>query len=116
MKALLLCIAGVSLWVGCGKEKVATPAASREVAPPPPAVAPVAAPAAGTEANALPVEDPSLAELNRAVNAYTIGMLKEPATLEELVKAGYLKRLPAPPPGKKFVLDARKTSVLVVDR
>jgi len=63
-----------------------------------------------------PGEEPSLAEVNRALNAYMLGMMKEPATLEDLVKSGYLKRLPPAPAGKKFVLNAKKSAVLVVDK
>ena len=54
--------------------------------------------------------------LNEAVRAHIMGQLKEPATLEDLVKTGFVKRLPTPPPGKKYVLDAKKSSVLLVDQ
>jgi hypothetical protein len=109
----------------CSKP-ASTPAPEAPVAVAPAPVAP--APRASGSQAALPArstdpvppsapgEEPSLAELNRALNAYTIGMLKEPASLEDLVKGGYIKKLPAPPPGKKFVLNARKSAVLVVDR
>lgn len=57
-----------------------------------------------------------LKALNEAVQAFALGQLKDPATLEDLVKAGFMKRLPSPPPGKKYVLDAKKSAVLLVDQ
>ena len=61
-----------------------------------------------------PVED--LRALNDAVRAHVMGQLKEPDTLDDLVKTGFMKRLPTPPPGKKYVLDAKKSSVKLVDQ
>ena len=116
MPPLLLCLAVASCCLtGCDQPKPVESPAARPVAPPP------AAPPAAASPNAPPgaaseQDEPSIAVLNAALNAYTIGLLKEPATLEDLVKAGYLKRLPAPPPGKKFKLNAGKTSVSVVDQ
>lgn len=54
--------------------------------------------------------------LNDAVRAHVMGLLKEPTTLEELVKTGFIKRLPTAPAGKKYVLDAKKSAVLLVDQ
>lgn len=45
-----------------------------------------------------------------------MAQMKEPATLEDLIKAGYIKKLPVAPPGKKFVLNANRTAVLVVNK
>ena len=70
----------------------------------------------GPEAPAAPSNpEVDLKALNAAVVAYAMGQLKEPATLDDLVKTGFIKRLPTPPPGKKYVLDAKKSSVLLVD-
>ncbi|MEQ2010130.1 MAG: hypothetical protein ABMA26_25385 [Limisphaerales bacterium] len=63
-----------------------------------------------------PNPEVDLKALNEAVRAHIMGLLKEPATLEELVKTGFIKRLPAAPPGKKYVLDPKKASVLLVDQ
>jgi len=62
-----------------------------------------------------PNPEVDLTTLNEAVRAHIMGQLKEPATLEDLVKTGFIKRLPTPPPGKKYVLDAKKTGVRLVD-
>jgi len=119
-KSALVLLFVATFFIGCNKSKP-------EAAPiPPPAVAPPPRPASsrGTPATtapdsgppSTPGEEPSLAELHRALNAYTIGLLKEPATLEDLVKEGFIKRVPAAPPGKKFVLNAKKSAVLIVDK
>jgi hypothetical protein len=50
------------------------------------------------------------------VRAHVMGLTKEPATLEDLVKAGFLKRLPTPPPGKKYVLSPDKTGVILANQ
>lgn len=63
-----------------------------------------------------PNPEVDLKALNDAVRAHVMGNLKEPATLEDLVKTGYLKRLPAAPPGKKYVLSPDKSSVLLVNQ
>jgi len=125
MKFLLSSFAVVSLClIGCGKSKPETtdttqspapasqPAAEQPSAPPPTADA---APATG-DAPAPEAEDPSLEALNKSLTAYIMGQLKEPTTLEELVKAGYIKRLPQPPPGKKFALNGNRTAVVLVNK
>ena len=69
------------------------------------------------EAPALPPNpEVDLKALNEAVRAYTMGQLKEPAALDDLVKSGFIKRLPKAPAGKKYVLDAKKSAVQLVDQ
>ena len=90
----------------------ATPVA--DAAPPPPPAPPVpggAAPTASADG-----DEPGLAEVNRALSAYLMGQLKAPDKLEDLVKAGLIKRLPTPPPGKRYVLNGNKTTVVLADR
>jgi hypothetical protein len=45
-----------------------------------------------------------------------MGQLKDPATLDDLVKEGFLKRVPAAPAGKKYTLSADKKSVQLVNQ
>ncbi len=97
MNRLLLCALLVALPLAACKRKPAAGATSPE------------APAAPSN------PEVDLKALNAAVVAYAMGQLKEPATLDDLVKTGFIKRLPTPPPGKKYVLDAKKSSVLLVD-
>jgi hypothetical protein len=117
------CIVIVGLCLtGCGKPTPIAPRPS-ESATPPAAVeaAPAPPPAAESTDGATPAatpegEEPSLAAVNTAVNAYIMGQLKTPDTLEDLVKAGYLKRLPGAPAGKKFALNAKKMAAVLVDK
>ena len=97
MRWLLLCALLVALPLAACKRKPAAGATAPE------------APAAPSNPEA------DLKALNAAVVAYAMGQLKEPATLDDLVKTRFIKRLPTPPPGKKYVLDAKKSSVLLVD-
>lgn len=72
---------------------------------------------AAPEAPAAPPNpEVDLKALNEAVRAHVMGLTKEPATLEDLVKAGFIKRLPTSPPGKKYVLSPDKTGVLLVNQ
>lgn len=63
-----------------------------------------------------PNPEADLKALNEAVRAHVMGLLKEPATLEDLVKTGFIKRMPTAPPGKRYVLDGKKSGVLLVDQ
>ena len=57
-----------------------------------------------------------LADLNDAVRGYGMTKFKKPDTLEDLVKAGLIQRLPVAPVGKKYILDDKKNSALLVDQ
>jgi membrane-bound lytic murein transglycosylase B len=57
---------------------------------------------------------PLLAELTQAVRKYGFEKQKVPASLEELVAAGYLSAKPAAPAGKKFSIDPKTMQVVVV--
>lgn len=62
-----------------------------------------------------PNPEVDLKVLNDAARAYFMGELKDPGSLEDLVKAGFLKRVPTAPAGKKYVLSPDKKSVLLVN-
>ena len=98
MNRLLLCV------VLCAVPLTACKRKPTEAAPAP--EAPVA----------LPNPDVDLKALNAAVRAHVMGNLKEPTTLEDLVRTGYIKRLPVAPPGKKYVLSPDKGSVLLINQ
>jgi len=129
MKSRLPWFLTACLFAGCGKpapapsnsesakmpggDKVPVEGLSQPAAgqPPPPPVADkteTPAPAADTS--------PGLAELTMAVRSYVMTQGKPPGTLEDLAKAGTIKKLPTPPAGKKYVLDPKGMSVLLVDR
>ncbi len=77
-------------------------------------------PAAGATAPEAPAApsnpEADLKALNEAVRAHVMGQLKDPATLDDLVQAGFIKRLPTAPAGKKYVLSPDKKSVQLVDQ
>lgn len=57
-----------------------------------------------------------LAELSMAVRAYYLSQGKHPATLDDLVQARCIYRLPTPPAGKKYAIDAKKLEAILVDQ
>lgn len=97
MNRLLLCALLFALPLAACKRKPATPAQPEAPAAP-------------------PNPEVDLKALNEAVRAHVMGQLREPDTLEDLVKTGFIKRLPTPPPGKKYILDAKKSAVLLVNQ
>ena len=74
------------------------------------------------DAPALPTPPPSravtpqeaIAEINRCLELWTFQRNQPPKDLNELVRAGYIQRLPVPPPGQKFQLDAQKMRAQLV--
>ncbi|MEN9574795.1 MAG: hypothetical protein RL514_2650 [Verrucomicrobiota bacterium] len=96
MNRLLLGALLVALPLAACKRKPAAPEVQLPAAPPNPEV--------------------DLKALNEAVRAHVMGQLKDPATLDDLVQAGFIKRLPTAPAGKKYVLSPDKKSVQLVDQ
>lgn len=68
-------------------------------------------PAAATQT---PIEA-TLVELTQTVRKYAMEQQKAPKDLQELVDKGYLKQVPQPPAGKKFVL-TKKLEVQLADQ
>lgn len=58
--------------------------------------------------------DAHLRVLNEALTFWQASGRPFPKDLNELVAAKLLKRLPEPPPGKKFVLEPAKNQVVLV--
>ena len=98
MNHLLLCALLFALPLAACKRKPAPTVTAPEApaAPPNPAV--------------------DLKVLNEAVNSYLMSQPKEPETLDDLVKAKLVLRIPVAPPGKKYALAANRMSVLLVDK
>ncbi|MBI5800480.1 MAG: hypothetical protein HZA92_07105 [Verrucomicrobia bacterium] len=72
-----------------------------------------AAPAATQPAPANPTTD--LPNLTIAVRAYVMTQGKPPTSLEDLVKAGCIPRLPTAPAGKKYAIDGKKAEAVLVN-
>lgn len=58
----------------------------------------------------------NLRVLNQLVGGYTMSNNRLPADLEELVKAKLISRVSPAPPGKKFVIDRKSSSVILADQ
>jgi hypothetical protein len=100
---LILSWAVSFLCVGCGKTSpsatapAATNAGTSAVAP-------------GSEADLAN----TLAELTQALRKFSVEKRQVPASLNELVAAGYIKSLPQPPPGKAFAIDSNPKNLQVI--
>ena len=68
-------------------------------------------------ATAAPGEkEATLEEMSYAVQAWFTSRGAAPKSLQELVKAGFIKKLPVPPPGQQFALDTQNLRVVLVNR
>jgi hypothetical protein len=100
---------------------VGEPAPAAVTAPPPPSgqvTAPPSGAAAGT-APAAVAEVPSkdaLEAVTHAVQSFFIQKERAPKNLEELISAGFLRKLPTPPPGKKYVYDPERANIILADQ
>lgn len=54
-----------------------------------------------------------LAELTQALRKFSVEKQKVPASLDELVAAGYLNGLPPAPAGKSFAIDSKNVQVIL---
>jgi hypothetical protein len=93
MRLLLVCILGVAVSSACRRKSV------------PPPVAPTV-----VSANA---KEPTLGELNDAVQAWFTARGQAPASFEELAKAQFISKVPTPPPGRTYVIDAPNIRVIL---
>lgn len=99
-----------------GAPKEAAPAADAPAPPPAPdAAAATPQPAAAPAEGEAPSQDVVQTVLG-AVQSYVIANSKNPKDLDELVRTGFLKRIPPTPPGKKLVYDAQKLDVKLVNQ
>ena len=55
-----------------------------------------------------------LDELTQAVRKYNVEQKRVPKQFSEVVAAGYVKTMPAPPPGKKFEIDPKTKQVVLM--
>ncbi len=58
-------------------------------------------------------KEPTLEELNSALQVWFTAKGGSPKGFEDLVKAGYLSKVPTPPPGRQYVIDAPNIRVIV---
>jgi len=69
-------------------------------------------PLAAREQNELPGRD----EIYEATRKFGMDHKRQASSLEELLSKGYLNPIPPAPAGKKYVLNQRGASIMVVDR
>lgn len=89
------------------------------VAPPPTegtAAAPAAAPAADAPALPGPNDANLLPYVQGAIESFLNGEGRNPTSFDEVIKKGYLRSLPAAPPGKKFMFDKETSSAKLVNQ
>lgn len=77
---------------------------------------PSAAPAAAAPAVAVDEKDMTIEEMTGALEAWFTSRGAAPKNFQEMIKAGFIKKMPAPPPGKEFAIDAKNLQVVLVDR
>jgi len=58
----------------------------------------------------------TLTQLTDAARKYNLEKRQPPMSLQDVVAAGYLKEIPAAPPGKRFVLNPRQVVVTLADQ
>lgn len=81
--------------------------------PPPPAEVSSAAPAGETAPDPGGADlAPVLAELTQQVRKFSFEQKRAPASLNELVTAGYLSAVPQAPDGKAFAIDPKTMQVV----
>ena len=98
--ALLIPVAFALLLVcGCDRKPTAAPIS---VAPAP--------------ATAADEKEMTLDEMSASLQAYFTSRGSPPKTVQELVKTGFIKKLPAPPAGQEFAVDAPNLRVVLVNR
>lgn len=87
-----------------GQRQVVEAAASQGPVPPP-VSPPVVAPGADVSA--------ALGQLTQALRKYSVEHRRVPASLSEVISAGYVNTLPKPPPGKQFAIDKDHVQVVL---
>lgn len=94
LRLLVVGLLGFGLLTGCKRKQKSEPPAL-----------PTPLPSTAT------TPEEAVAEVDRALELWTFKRGQPPKDLNELVTAGFLQRLPTPPAGKRFVLDAAKMRV-----
>lgn len=95
MKLLILSLVCVSAVSGCRKRPESK------------------APSAPVPAVQKDLKEPTLEELNAALEVWFTAKGGSPMGFDDLVKAGYLSKVPTPPPGRQYVIDAQKLRVVL---
>src|ERR1017187_9435060 len=117
-QAICLALAvGVLCLAGCHKKGESASSSPNQTAP---AAASPAAPAnavaRSTAAPAVVVAAPDLSPLTQALHIYIFQHKTMPKTFADLVAAGYIKKMPPLPPGKKLEISSTTAQIIMVDQ
>ncbi|MFA6543910.1 MAG: hypothetical protein WCS99_05770 [Limisphaerales bacterium] len=119
IKISICALLAAGLLVGCKKRSTETPASNKPAKPataPSPSAAPSPTKPAVPAAPAVPPSpEIALRDLTAAARAFVMTQGKNPSSLDDLVKAGLHPKLPEPPQGKKYVLDIKTMSAVMVN-
>ena len=74
---------------------------------------PPAAPPAAVTADE---KEMTIEEMTGAVQAWVTSRGEAPKNFQEMIKVGFIRKMPTPPPGKEFAIDAKNLQVVLVDR
>jgi hypothetical protein len=117
----LSCI--TSMAFGCGKKTESNNAASVLTAPAPATgdstasqASPVVQSEPGPPATAGEPVAPDLSPLTQALHIYVYQHKKMPNTFAELVTAGYVKKIPPLPPGKKLEISPATAQIIMINQ
>jgi hypothetical protein len=119
-KIVCTLVAGSTVLIfGCGKSPTTSAEQSKPVETPP------AAPPVHPPQNPQPIAVPAAAAadytatldaLTQALRKYTVEHRGLPRAFAEVVAAGYVKNLPAAPPGKRFEIEPKSARVVLVNQ
>ena len=101
---------------GCSKKKDAATATNAAAEPANPAAAPAAPAASPDQARVEREASFQTQDLQLSVEAYEKIYKRKPASLEQMVRDGFLNSLPPAPPGKRFAYDPTSARVSLVPR
>ena len=60
--------------------------------------------------------DIGLTKVNAALKQFIKDTERAPADVQELVKSGALVRIPAAPPGKKYAIDPKSKTAVIINK
>ncbi len=115
---VLLCAALLAMLTACGKSESPTTTAGAKktnssYSSGNPITAPVDYLGAVGQAKKTSTKVVDVSTVQRAVQAFQAGEDRLPANLQEIIKEGYLPKLPAPPYGMKYYYDPRSGQVKI---
>ena len=106
------------LIAGCGKKAESlSPTPVTPSAEPAPAGQPLASNSSPSPVQPVQADTGALLDqLTQVLRKFSVENRRVPASLDEVVAAGYLKVMPPAPAGKKFAIEPKKVQVILVNQ